>query len=32
MAVWTVKGGKKGEVEDTCLAQGLVGKAARCPT
>jgi restriction system protein len=31
MAVWTVKGGAKGEAEDACLTQGLIGKGGKVP-
>lgn len=32
MAVWTVKGGAKGEAEDECLSAGLIGKGGKVPS
>jgi len=32
MAVWTVKGGAKGEAEDTCLSAGVIGKGGKVPS
>lgn len=29
MAVWTVKGGAKGEAEETCITRGYVGKGSK---